>query len=84
MFDYVKNKYNLMTYMYDFVTIQQVSGSSHVQSACLLRLKRFTFKSNVHTNSTPRYMQAVRNHIPVARCDRSPPALVPDYLDSTP
>ena len=25
-------------------------------------------------------MQAVRNHIPVARYDRSPPVLVPDYL----
>ena len=29
-------------------------------------------------------MQAVRNHIPVARYDRSPPALVPDYLRSIP
>ena len=35
-------------------------------------------------HSTPRYMQAVRNRIQVARCDRPPPALVLDYRDSTP
>ena len=37
MFDYVKNKYNLMTYMYDFVTIQQVSGSINLQLVVLLK-----------------------------------------------
>ena len=65
-----------------------VCGSSvdlRQQSVQLVDLLKYSGQSDntaaqkiYNTNSTPRYMQAVRN-----QCDRSPPAMAPDCHDST-
>ena len=77
-----------LTQKYNTVTIQQVSGSSHVQVVSFFQYtgqsdntaaQQIYNNSNVNKNSTPRYMRAVRNHIQVyAMPDRSPPAMEPD------
>ena len=72
------------------MAIQQVSGSTHVQLFGLLKLSGQSDNTATHgiynkrMYNTPRYMQTACNHMQVgARYDRSPPALVPDCLDST-
>ena len=75
------------------VAIQQVSGSIYVHLVGLLKFsgqsdntatQEYTVGVMSNANNTPRYMQTSCNHMQVdATSNRSPPALVPDCLDST-
>ena len=69
------------------MAIQQVSGSNNVQLNGLLKYsgqsddtasQEYTVRVMYNANNAPRYMQTACNHMQVgAKCDRSPPALVP-------
>ena len=94
MYDWEVAKIGLVIMKNWLEAIKRVSDSNDVHLNGLLKYSKhsdntatqeYTVRVMYNANNTPLYMQTACNLMQVgARSDRSPPALIPDCLDSTP